>query len=123
MLMEKYMVSYDKTLIGFLWVNEEYKYRYEPFAEGVENRYARHAANNKLVREWGYNHGFKLFPEEKYGSIKIVSLNVDQCMNLAKQFGVMTVPTFVFFKDGGEVEKIVGFRNQRQILELMDKYI
>lgn len=62
-------------------------------------------------------------PEEKYGSIKIVSLNVDQCMNLAKQFGVMTVPTFIFFKDGGEVEKIVGFRNQRQILELMDKYI
>ncbi len=41
------------------------------FAEGVENRYARHAANNKLVREWGYNHGFKLFPEEKYGSVAL----------------------------------------------------
>lgn len=41
------------------------------FAEGVENRYARHAANNKLVREWGYNHGFKLFPEEKYGSVSL----------------------------------------------------
>lgn len=34
--MEKYEVSYDKTLIGFLWVNEDYKYRYEPFAAGVE---------------------------------------------------------------------------------------
>ena len=34
--MEKYEVSYDKTLIGFLWVNEDYKYRYEPFYEGVE---------------------------------------------------------------------------------------
>ncbi len=34
--MEKYEVSYDKTLIGFLWVNEDYKYRYEPFPEGVE---------------------------------------------------------------------------------------
>ncbi len=41
------------------------------FAEGVENRYARHAANNKLVREWGYAHGFKLFPEEKYGSVAL----------------------------------------------------
>ncbi len=41
------------------------------FEEGVENRYARHAANNKLVREWGYNHGFKLFPEEKYGSVAL----------------------------------------------------
>lgn len=35
-LMEKYEVSYDKVLIGFLWVNEDYKYRYEPFLEGVE---------------------------------------------------------------------------------------
>ncbi len=41
------------------------------FAEGVENRYARHLANNKLVREWGYAHGFKLFPEEKYGSVAL----------------------------------------------------
>ena len=34
--MEKYEVYYDITLIGFLWVNEDYKYRYEPFYEGVE---------------------------------------------------------------------------------------
>ena len=34
--MEKYEISYDNTLIGFLWVNEDYKYRYEPFPEGVE---------------------------------------------------------------------------------------
>lgn len=34
--MEKYEVYYDKVLIGFLWVNEDYKYRYEPFLEGVE---------------------------------------------------------------------------------------
>ncbi len=38
------------------------------FAEGIENRYARHIENNNIVRQWGYNHGFKLFPEEKYGS-------------------------------------------------------
>jgi len=34
--MEKYEIFYDKVLIGFLWVNEDYKYRYEPFLEGVE---------------------------------------------------------------------------------------
>lgn len=41
------------------------------FAEGFENRYARHQKNNQLVRQWGYNHGFKLFPEEKYGSVTL----------------------------------------------------
>lgn len=41
------------------------------FEEGLEHRYARHIANNKLVREWGYGHGFKLLPEEKYGSVTL----------------------------------------------------
>lgn len=51
------------------------------FEEGVENRYARHAENNKLVRDWGYAHGFELFPEEKFGSVTLNcfknNLNVD----------------------------------------------
>ena len=34
--MEKYGVFYGETRIGFLWVNEDYKYCYEPFPEGVE---------------------------------------------------------------------------------------
>ena len=41
------------------------------FEEGLEHRYARHLENNKIVREWGYGHGFKLFPEEKYGSVSL----------------------------------------------------
>ncbi len=43
----------------------------EIFEEGLENRYARHAATNKQVREWGFEKGFKLFPEEKYGSVTL----------------------------------------------------
>ncbi len=41
------------------------------FTEGMENRFARHAENNKIVREWGYGHGFGLLPEEKYGSLSL----------------------------------------------------
>ena len=40
-------------------------------AEGVENRYARHLRLNRRVREWAYGKGFKLFPEEKYGSVTL----------------------------------------------------
>ncbi len=51
------------------------------FAEGLENRYARHLENNKIVRDWGKSYGFELFPEEKYGSITLNcfknTLNVD----------------------------------------------
>jgi aspartate aminotransferase-like enzyme len=40
-------------------------------AEGVEARYARHARLNKMVRDWGLNRGFTLFPKEGYGSVTL----------------------------------------------------
>ena len=66
------------------------------FAEGVENRYARHLENNKIVRDWGKSYGFELFPEEKYGSITLNcfknNLNVDIVAvneELKKRFNMM----------------------------------
>src|SRR5438067_11015976 len=34
------------------------------FAEGLENRYARHKKTNQMVRDWATKHGFTLFPEK-----------------------------------------------------------
>jgi aspartate aminotransferase-like enzyme len=41
------------------------------FAEGLDHRYARHRALNKLVRDWVRKQGFELFPPEKYASISL----------------------------------------------------
>lgn len=50
-------------------------------AEGVENRYARHARLNRTVRDWAFAKGFKLFPDEAYGSLALNcfanNLNID----------------------------------------------
>ncbi|ACB76281.1 pyridoxal-phosphate-dependent aminotransferase family protein [Opitutus terrae] len=50
-------------------------------AEGVENRYARHARLNKMVRDHMAAKGFKLFPKEGYGSVTLNcfanTLNID----------------------------------------------
>jgi len=50
-------------------------------AEGLENRYARHARLNQTVRDWAFAKGFKLFPREGYGSVTLNcfanTLNVD----------------------------------------------
>ncbi|MBM3855629.1 MAG: alanine--glyoxylate aminotransferase family protein, partial [Verrucomicrobia bacterium] len=40
-------------------------------AEGIENRYARHARLNRTVRDRVFAHGFKLFPREGYGSVTL----------------------------------------------------
>ncbi|MBI2812725.1 MAG: alanine--glyoxylate aminotransferase family protein [Opitutae bacterium] len=50
-------------------------------AEGLANRHARHARLNHMVRDWAFAKGFKLFPEERYGSVTLNcfanTLNVD----------------------------------------------
>jgi aspartate aminotransferase-like enzyme len=40
-------------------------------AEGLENRYARHARLNKAVRDFIFSKGFKLFPKEGHGSVTL----------------------------------------------------
>jgi len=37
-------------------------------AEGLENRFARHLANNAMVHQWGASHGFELLPPEGFHS-------------------------------------------------------
>ena len=50
-------------------------------AEGIENRYARHARLNKTVRDHILAKGFKLFPKDGYGSVTLNcfanTLNID----------------------------------------------
>ncbi len=50
-------------------------------AEGVENRYARHARTNQTVRDHMLAKGFKLFPKEGFGSVTLNcfsnTLNID----------------------------------------------
>jgi len=40
-------------------------------AEGLDTRFARHVQLNRLVRDWAYRKGFKLFPDEAHGSISL----------------------------------------------------
>jgi aspartate aminotransferase-like enzyme len=50
-------------------------------AEGLDARFARHARLNQAVRDFVFAKGFKLFPEEGYGSISLNcfsnTLNID----------------------------------------------
>jgi thioredoxin 1 len=47
-------------------------------------------------------------------------VNVDEQPELAGQFKVMGIPTMVVFKDGAEVNRIVGFRPRRDIAAAID---
>ena len=48
--------------------------------------------------------------EENEGKVKIGKVNVDECPALAAQFGVMSIPTVLLFKDGKLCGTSVGYK-------------
>jgi aspartate aminotransferase-like enzyme len=52
-------------------------------AEGLPARHERHARLNRSVREWGRAAGFKLFPEETFGSVTLNCFSNTQGYDLA----------------------------------------
>lgn len=58
--------------------------------EGLEQRFARHAQTNQMLRDWATEQGFELFPESGFESVTLVCVN-----NGAKPGGRrIDVPTF-----------------------------
>ena len=56
---------------------------------------------------------------EERVDVKLGKVNVDEQPELARQFGVMSIPTLVVIKDGKVVNQSVGMRPKNQILEML----
>ena len=54
------------------------------------------------------------------GKAKVCKLNVDDCGRIAQSYGVMSIPTLILFKDGQEVNRIVGFRPKAELAKLLE---
>ena len=50
--------------------------------------------------------------------VKIVKVDVDENQNLAAEYGVMSIPTLIYFKNGKAVSQAVGARSKAS-LEMM----
>ena len=51
--------------------------------------------------------------------VKIVKVNVDECRDLAKKYGVMSIPALFLFKDGKLLDNKLGYIPR----ELIEKWI
>lgn len=60
--------------------------------------------------------------EDLNGKAKIVKVDVDENQATAGEFGIMSIPTLVLFKDGEIVDKVVGFQPKEQLAELIEKH-
>lgn len=48
-------------------------------------------------------------------NLKILKIDVDQNEDLAREYGIMTIPTLILFKEGKIIEKKVGFTPKEMI--------
>ena len=49
--------------------------------------------------------------EEHFEGLKIIKIDVDEFENIAKEHGVMSIPTLEVYHDGKLIKKEVGYRD------------
>lgn len=54
------------------------------------------------------------------GRALVAKVNTDENIEVASKLGIMGIPTLVLFKDGQEVDRVVGFAPQRVLEEKLD---
>ena len=53
--------------------------------------------------------------EKVESSIKVIKVDVDEFESLAREYGVMSIPTIVLFENGKEVKRNIGFIDKDRI--------
>ena len=53
--------------------------------------------------------------EKVESNIKVVKVDVDEYEELARTYGVMSIPTLILFEEGKEVKRNIGFMDKDRI--------
>ncbi|MCS7177956.1 MAG: thioredoxin [Anaerolineae bacterium] len=57
------------------------------------------------------------------GRVQVVKMNVDANPQTPARLGIMGIPTLILFKDGREVDRVVGYRPRRALEEFLQAYL
>lgn len=57
------------------------------------------------------------------GKITVAKLNVDENPKTASQYGIMSIPTLLIFKDGAPASNIIGFRPKAELQKNIDSVL
>lgn len=60
---------------------------------------------------------FEQIAEQFHGKVKMGKMNVDESPEVPGSFGVSSIPTIIFLKDGKEVTRLVGFQSKEALTQ------
>ena len=58
---------------------------------------------------------------EENPNVSVLKIDVDEVGVLAARFGIQSIPTLMFFKNGQRVETRVGYQNKNQLLAFINQ--
>lgn len=61
--------------------------------------------------------------DEYAGKIKVGKVNVDDEAQLAQKYGIMSIPTLYFFKNGEAVNQLVGVRPKAELEKIIQSVL
>ena len=61
--------------------------------------------------------------EEYQGKVKFVQVNIDENRQTPTSYGIMAVPTLIFFKDGEVMDKVTGFKPKAVLEQHLEKLV
>jgi len=61
--------------------------------------------------------------EEMDGKIKVCKMNVDESVQYPQQYGIMSIPTVMLFKDGQVVETMIGLQPKEEIVKTIQEHL
>ena len=56
---------------------------------------------------------------EEINNIDILKVNVDLFGNIARSYGIMSIPTLILFSNSQEIKKEIGFKTKEEIEEML----
>ena len=59
--------------------------------------------------------------QESEGKAKVGKINTDDNQDIAMEYGVMSIPTFIVFKGGKAVKKMVGMQDKRPLVAAIEE--
>lgn len=58
---------------------------------------------------------------KEYQEVKVIKVDVDKHEDISRQYGIMSIPTLILFKNGTVVEKNVGFVPKEHLEMLINR--
>lgn len=52
-------------------------------------------------------------------NLNFIKLDVDQHADIARKYGVMSIPTIILFKNGKEIKRFTGFMSKEEFIDFL----